>query len=47
MYTTWVNVFYDRHMSVTMIGGLVHHSYLLLFDDLGYRINNSLTETHL
>ena len=41
-FSKWVNIFYDEQMTAAMIGRLVHHSYLLLFDGQSYRIRKSL-----
>ncbi|WP_310793750.1 ATP-binding protein [Mesotoga sp. H07pep.5.4] len=40
------SVFYDEQMTSAMIDRLVHHSHLLLFEGLSFRIRNSRMKTH-
>jgi DNA replication protein DnaC len=44
-FSKWVHVFYDEQMTTAMINRLLHHGYLLIFDDQSYRIKNFLMKT--
>ncbi len=44
-FSKWVNIFCDEQTAAAMIGRLVHHSHLLVFDGQSHRILNSLMRT--